>query len=74
MHEEYITVIECMMEVFYIILLFLIHLFVLLVPLCLKRRRSKFFKSVLSREFSWTDEAHREVLRCAFFLKSYSLQ
>ncbi|KAK0142218.1 Dual 3',5'-cyclic-AMP and -GMP phosphodiesterase 11A [Merluccius polli] len=27
------------------------------------QRRSKFFDSVLSGEFSWTDEAHREVLR-----------
>ncbi|KAM9852127.1 dual 3',5'-cyclic-AMP and -GMP phosphodiesterase 11A [Aulostomus maculatus] len=26
-------------------------------------RRSKFFECVLSDEFSWTDEAHREVLR-----------
>ena len=48
--------------------LFLIHLFVL-VPLCLIRRRSKFFESVLSGEFSWTDEARREVLRWALFLK-----
>ncbi|XP_019714933.1 dual 3',5'-cyclic-AMP and -GMP phosphodiesterase 11A-like isoform X1 [Hippocampus comes] len=27
-------------------------------------RRSKFFESVLAEEFSWTEEKHREVLRC----------
>lgn len=27
------------------------------------RRRTKFFESVLSGEFKWTDEGHREVFR-----------
>lgn len=36
---------------------------------CILRRRTKFFESVLSGEFKWTDEGHREVFRFRLFFK-----